>query len=159
MGFVQQHPLFGRQVQPVPAVENRLNAGEQTLVQEDIVPMLGQAGIDLLGQSLQFVVGVGRGEIEKHRADTVQQGARAFEPFDGVLERRRLGVFHQRRDRRQLRLDASLKGRCKVLVLDLLERRRGKRCIELTEKRILHRRLPGKAVRQTRLDQRPQQSP
>ena len=67
-----------------------LDALKEPLVQSDVVGVLGQDGLYLLGQGIHLVVGLGREEVEEHRRHALQEVVVALGLVvlvdDGVVE-------------------------------------------------------------------------
>ena len=116
----------------------------------DELKYIGSNGLGLLfaaqarllekGESLKLVVGVGRVQAAEDVVDPYQHPARPLQSLDGVLERGRLGAFHDGCDLRQLLLHPLLDRRSVVPLLNLLERRRLERRAPFVQQRVPTRR-------------------
>ena len=113
-----------------------VDALEQFRVHHDGIAMLREHRQHLLGDGNHFVVGETFVEVEKHIADTVENLARLVVRQDGVFESWCFFIVDNGLDFSLLLLDACLKSRHIVLVLDLVERRHLERCRVFGEERI-----------------------
>ena len=111
----------------ITRVVDRLDAGEQLGIEEDLVLVLGELGRDLGLDLLQRFAGVRAGQVVEHLAGAVEHDAAALHRHQGVVERRGLGVVGDRADLGEVLLHAFFEGRQVVLVADLREVRRQQR--------------------------------
>ena len=123
----QQHPrLFGREVERVAVLPQRLDPFEQRGVHRHVGAIGGELGRDLALQRFAGRVGVGAREVEEHAEHLVERRLGKLQRLDGVLEARRRGVVGDGVDIgprfRQRRVD----GGAEVFVGDVAERRQGK---------------------------------
>ena len=91
---------------------------------------------DVALDRLQFVVGVGAGEIEEDARHLVERAPAALERLDRVGEGRRLGIGGDGVDLRARLRERRVEGRAEMARLDAVERRRLERPGPGFEKRV-----------------------
>jgi hypothetical protein len=88
---LQEPALLGLQRQRIAALNQRIEAGEQSRIALDRRPMRGQPRRQPALDRLQCGRGVRSAQAAEDRLDARQQPAAAIERRGGVVERRRLG--------------------------------------------------------------------
>ena len=113
--------FFGREVQIVPGLVERLYLGEQVGVQQDLVRVCRQLRRHLRADGVDFVVRVGGGEAEEDPRHPVEEPARALHRHQGVLECGRLRGPRDGLNLFELLGHPALERRAVVAVLDEVE--------------------------------------
>jgi hypothetical protein len=136
VGLLEQARLLGVELERRARFPHRLDAGKQRGVEADVVAMSGELRSELLLDRLQRLVGLGRGQVRKHRVDLVEQLPRVVERLKRVGKRCRRLITGDRRD--FLRLGGHRLGQRgrEVLGADRRERRHTERRRPLDEQRI-----------------------
>ncbi|MCU0277134.1 MAG: hypothetical protein MUF02_09865 [Acidobacteria bacterium] len=115
--------LHGVELQRGAAVVHRLDAGEELVVEVDVVVVGRQQGRQLVGHFLHRLAGGRVQQRVKNGADIAEQLPRHVEGDDGVLEGRRLGIGHDGVDLGLLPLHPLLHRRQVMGQLDAVEGR------------------------------------
>ncbi len=123
VGVLEEEKLLAVELELVALVVDGLHAGEELLVEADVVAVGGQHRRGLAGQGLELVVRVGPLEGAEDGVDLGQEDPGAVERGDRIFEGRLLAVRDDGVDLGRLEADPLLDGRQKVLVLDQVERR------------------------------------
>ena len=116
--------LLGREPELRLLRLKRVDAREQSLVQIGVAAMARENRRDFALDRLQFVIGVGAGEIEKDARHFVEPAPAALERLDRIGEARRRRIGGDRVDLRARLAERGLEGRPEMARLEAVERRR-----------------------------------
>ena len=128
--------LFGRKPELVLARFKRVDALEQSLVQIGLAAMAREYRRDVALDRLQFVIGVGAGQVEKNVSHFVEAASAALERLDRVGESRRRLFGRDGVDLGARRFERCVERWGKMARLDAVERRRLERSSPGLEKRV-----------------------
>ena len=124
VGLVEQAVLLGCELEIVAAVIHSLHPLEELFVEQDVVLVVREAGVDLPGQLLQPLARVRFVEIDEDEIRPLQQPARPLQRLDGVGKARVRGIARDLRHLVGFGHHRRFEGRQKVLLPDLVKRRR-----------------------------------
>ena len=102
----------------------RVDAREQSLVQVGFAAMAREHRRNFALDRLQFVIGVGAGQIEKNTRHSVEPAPAALERLDRIGEARRRRIGGDDVDLRSRLAERGLEGRPEMARLEAVERRR-----------------------------------
>ena len=128
VGEVEHAGLLGVEAEAFASCEDRIDAGEESGIEPDRLPMPGEEGCDVALDLLQRLVGVGACEVPEYAAHPAQCAAGALQRPDDVVEAWLGGIGLDGVDLVAVFGDPALEGRPEVLRLDRPERRRRERC-------------------------------
>src|SRR5438132_11974539 len=95
VAFEEPHLVLGECERSPPRVKVG-DPREQTLVEGDPHPMLGEPGSVVAGYRFERFIGIARIEVEEHAAHSVEQTAAAFQSLDRIGKAwRRLGAGYR----------------------------------------------------------------
>ena len=128
---------FGVEAETLARLMQRLDAGEQRVVEQDRVALARQHRRDVAFDALDLVAGLCAGEMEERRAHPLEQRAGALQGDDRVVEGRRGRIGDDRRDLGAPLGQRRVEGGRKVLGPDAIERRRAERRVPRREQGIV----------------------
>ena len=128
---------LGVESETVARLMQRLDAGEQRVVEHDRVALARQNRRDVAFDALDLVAGLGAGEMEERRAHPLEKRAGALQGDDRVVEGRRGGIGDDRRDLGAPFGQRRVECGWKVLGSDAIERRRAERRVPRREQGIV----------------------
>ena len=123
MVTLDQTSLLGRQRELITLLINRVDAGEQSRIEQDAIQVGGELRRHLALHRIQSRVGMRGHQAEKDPGCAIQNPPRALQGDQGVVEIRCRGLPHDGFDLGQLRGHSGLECRQEMLITDAVKGR------------------------------------